>query len=167
MAEPLPLEQPYVIEFQYTPALARRIHRESILDGSVGYLIGFGLTLLLCLAGLTSSDLRLLSSFGLGVLASFFFLWYASYRRAGRYAVAMGESVLRVTFSEEGCVLESPDWRSRLAWDSVKVLHRFAAIWILGPTHYPYPVFVPPAALPYPVRLFIERKVKEAGGRLR
>lgn len=167
MAESLPLEQPYVIEFQYTPALARRIYRESVLEGSVGFMIGFGIAFLLCLAGLTSSDLRLLSAFGLGVLASFFFFWYASYRRAGRYASAMGEPVLRATFSEEGCVLESPEWTSRLAWDSVKVLHRFAAIWILGRTHYPYPVFVPPAALPYAARLFIERKVKEAGGRLR
>ena len=63
--------------------------------------------------------------------------------------------------------LESPDWRSRLAWSSVKALHRFASIWILGHAHYPYPVFVPPAALPYPARLFVERKVKEAGGRVR
>lgn len=167
MAEPQPLAQPYVVEFQYTSDLARRVYRESILESAVGYLIGYGLALVLCLAGLASSDLKLPAAFGLGALAGVFFSWYSSYRRASLSAAAMGQPVLRATFSEAGCALESEDWSTRLAWDAVKVLHRLAAVWVMGPSHYPHPIFVPPAALPYPVRLFIERKIKEAGGRVR
>jgi hypothetical protein len=167
MAEPQPLAHPYVVEFQYTSDLARRVYRDSILESAVGFLIGYALAFVLCLVGLASSDLKLPSAFGLGALAGVSYSWYSSYRRASLSAVAMGQPVLRVTFSEAGCALESEEWTTRLAWDAVKVLHRLAAVWTLGPSHYPHPVFVPTAALPYPVRLFIERKVKEAGGRVR
>lgn len=157
----------YEIEYELTPALARRSFWALLWLERAAYVLISPLLFLWCLAEARSETYGFLAGLGLGAVLLTWSSWWASLRATRRLAEAGGDSRVRLVLTEEGSIFESLHRRAELAWAAVVRIDRLPDLWFFHFQGMPNPSPVPTTALPPAARDFIVRQVTAAGGRVR
>ncbi len=156
----------YEISYPATMDLARLAYRRTVWRDTLGWRIGLLLVGAISAVAVFAKAEPVFAGFGLGATFAFAVAWWisrASY--AGRAADAVREAgTIRWRFEEDSLVCRSDDREGTFQWKAIRRLRRFPDVWILQFGETPTPL--PPADLGPELREFLERKIREAGGRV-
>lgn len=166
MIEPLSAKPAYEFTFDYTPALGRAVFRAYFWRRFAGFAVASLASAVLALILLGSQDLNLLAAFLLGIDFALWWVWLRAYRTSGRLAEGLGSPSIRVTLDEAGCGFETAEGQSRVRWSAIGTLFRLKSAWVLDRAGRTHPTFLPLAALTPEVQAFLERRIRETGGRI-
>jgi hypothetical protein len=164
---PTPTGNRYEIEYELTPAIARRTFWAVLWRERAAYVLVTPLLFLWCLAESRSHTYGFLAGLGMGVVLLTWSSWWASLRTTRRLAATWSDAKVRIVLTEEGCTFESLHRQTELAWPAVVRIERLPDLWLFRFQGMPSPSPVPTAALPPAAQDFIVRRVTEAGGRVR
>ena len=99
--------------------------------------------------------------------AFFWAILLGGLRQAGRVAVAHGSSEVEWILTDEELTIRSPQVESSIRWSHQFSLHRLRRFWLFLRPGIAGFMFAPVDALSPELRLFLEERVRHAGGRVR
>jgi hypothetical protein len=153
----------YEITYGYTPALLRAVYRAYFWRRYAGVVIASLVSILWALSMLGSRDLSLPAVFLLGFNSALWWNWWRMDRRSGQSAV--DGFTIRLLLNEEGCEFEMPEGQSKTAWRGIPKILRLKAGWIVE-RRGGYFLLLPASTLTPEIQTYVERKVRENGGRI-
>jgi hypothetical protein len=157
------------IEFSYrsSSSLAKLAARRFMLR-HVGIWILFALGIFSsCLFALLSGYTNWYFIAGLVATIGFLVIWISYYLRSDEAFTSMADPWITVRVADDSIEFETSEHTSKLAWSRVKQLWKFKDVWLL----FTYSdtggyTLLPTNALTEETRNFIEKRIKESGGKI-
>jgi hypothetical protein len=156
----------YRASFVYSAAAARRAYLSFLWNRFAVFVLVSPVILGWTFAYLASRDYAPFAGFVLGIILVYWASWVGGLRRAGRVASAWGNPEVHFIATDETFTFRTPLGESIMKWSAIANLYRLRRFWIFQRVGLESSSFVPVEALDSEAQAFVERQVRQSGGRV-
>jgi hypothetical protein len=157
----------YRARFIYTEPLARSAYLAFLWDQHAVFIAVSPLLLVASIAFWRSAEYAFVGGMFFGGVVIYWAALFRGLRQAGRIAVAYGSPEVEWILTDEELTIRSPHVESSTRWSKQISLHRLRRFWLFLRPGIPGFMFAPVDALSPELRVFLEKRVRQAGGRVR
>lgn len=157
----------YTISYEYTPSMARRLYRQLVWKTQGEFVVW---SIVIAAAGVAAVYFGVYAPFWtflLGVVASWWYGWWAGARGFVAAGARLSSPVLEVTVDEQGCTVRSVSAMTRFDWSTVGGVYRLPSAVVLSRHAMSAGAVLPRDHTSAEAIAFVEQCAESAGARLR